>query len=529
MIYTTRNFNYWSSRGIPGPKPLPLLGNLFTNLLKPIPKVLLDNHKLYGKVYGTYMGSLPILNISDPQLVKQMNIRDFNVFIDRNDIDFVDPLQERSLFNMKANEWKNMRSIISPTFSSSKMRSMHPIVVDCVQRLDRYMEPKARNRETIETKKTMGCLTMDVIAACAFGTQIDTYDDQKPSEFVLNAQKVFAVGLRPLLFLAILSMGKRFLKLTGYKFTDPTVEKFFTQAIQSIIAKRKSSDVKQQQQQQQKPVDYLQLILDAKDKCMDTNDEELDVNGSSSTRSSSSSSNGVDDSSKEIYGQSDDTNDKTSNTNNNNKLIDITDTDVLASSYVFFVAGYETTGSLLSLLFYRLALDEDCQQKLFDEIRRLNGRYDYETIGKMSYLEACIAETLRLYNPAAYFTRIANQDYTIESIGLKIPKGMNVSFDIETLHHNPDYYPEPDCWKPDRFMPENRDRLVPYTYMPFGLGPRNCVAMRFALMETKTAVVYLVNKYHFYRTPETNLQPKPQIMQFLLNLKPLNIGIELRN
>ncbi|XP_054157200.1 cytochrome P450 3A8-like [Oppia nitens] len=466
-----------------------------------IQQMILDNYKKYGKVYGAYMGNKPALGISDPQLVKEMNIKDFHVFTDRQEFLFGDELQDRALSNLRGNEWKNMRSIISPTFSSGKMRAMHPIIIDCVHCLDEYLEPKAVNKETIEMKKTMGCLTMDVIAGCAFGTKIDVYNDRKPSEFVMNAQKVFTIGWRFLVFIILMSLGENVKKLIGFKLTPPSVTNFFTQAIQSIIVQRKS-------EKNVKHKDYLQLILDAKNKTLDTSDDK-DIGSENS---------------EQIYGQSDDkTDSKTIN------KIDITDTDVLASSFIFFVAGYETTGSLLSLLFYRLALDEKCQQKLYKEIQRFDGQYDdYETIAKMHYLEACIAETLRLYNPVASTQRIASQDYTIESIGLEISKGCVVSFDVETLHHNPEYYPEPDSWDPERFMPYNRDKLVPYTYMPFGLGPRNCVGMRFALMEAKTATAYLVNKYHFFRTPKTQIPLIEMKMQFLRNFKSIDIGIELR-
>ena len=112
--------------------------------------------------------------------------------------------------------------------------------------------------------------------------------------------------------------------------------------------------------------------------------------------------------------------------------------------------------------------------------------------------------------------------------GISLPKGTTVTFDIYTIHHNPEYYPNPMVWDPERFMPYNRDKLVPYTYMPFGLGPRNCVGMRFALMEAKTAVAYLVNKYHVFRATKTKIPLKQNKLQFVMILKPIDIGIELR-
>ncbi|CAG2182460.1 unnamed protein product, partial [Oppiella nova] len=220
--------------------------------------------------------------------------------------------------------------------------------------------------------------------------------------------------------------------------------------ITAILAKRKSEKVRQR--------DYLQLMIDAQNR-MNADTDELDV----------------DDLDEEIYGKTE----TKVNINNNNestktKGTGLTDNDIMATSFIFFVAGYETTAALLSHVFYSLAINEKCQQKLYEEVNGLDGKYDYESVSKMPYLEACIAETLRLYNPIPVINRHASQEYTLGDTGLTIPKGMNVFFDAYTIHHSPEYYPNPERWDPERFMPENRDQLTPYTYMPFGTGPRNC-------------------------------------------------------
>ena len=77
-------------------------------------------------------------------------------------------------------------------------------------------------------------------------------------------------------------------------------------------------------------------------------------------------------------------------------------------------------------------------------------------------------------------------------------------------------------------MPENRDKLVPYTYMPFGLGPRNCVGMRFALMEAKTAIAHIVNRFEFYRTAKTPVPLKFLKFEILLNCGEIELGIRKR-
>jgi len=109
-----------------------------------------------------------------------------------------------------------------------------------------------------------------------------------------------------------------------------------------------------------------------------------------------------------LYGQSD----ETESVDNKTKT-EITEDDILATSFLFFIAGFETTASLLSFLFYSLALDQQCQQKLFEEVKSYNGKFDYDIIAKMPYLNACIAETLRMYNPLVATSRVANEDYPL--------------------------------------------------------------------------------------------------------------------
>ncbi len=90
--------------------------------------------------------------------------------------------------------------------------------------------------------------------------------------------------------------------------------------------------------------------------------------------------------------------------------------------------------------------------------------------------------------------------------GVDVPKGMMVQIPIYAIHHDPQYYPNPNEFNPQRFMPQNKDKLIPDTYLPFGIGPRNCVGLRFALLNVKTAVVNIVPKLKLIRTEKTKTQ-----------------------
>ena len=116
-----------------------------------------------------------------------------------------------------------------------------------------------------------------------------------------------------------------------------------------------------------------------------------------------------DDNTEELFRRSDD-----KQTIKNTKLKgEITEVDILSTSFAFFVAGFETTAATLSHLFYSLAMNEKCQQKLYEELRKYGPDFKYEDIARMPYLEACVAETLRLYSPIATTSRIASVDFKL--------------------------------------------------------------------------------------------------------------------
>ena len=114
------------------------------------------------------------------------------------------------------------------------MRRMHPMIVDCVNRLDNVLEKKAKDKSEINIKNMMGNLTMDVIASCAFATKIDVYDEQKPSEFINNAKKVFRGNWRFIIFFTLSAFWSSFAKVTGFQLQDPSVSNFFTSAVRNF-------------------------------------------------------------------------------------------------------------------------------------------------------------------------------------------------------------------------------------------------------------------------------------------------------
>ena len=119
----------------------------------------------------------------------------------------------------------------------------------------------------------------------------------------------------------------------------------------------------------------------------------------------------------------------------------------------------------------------------------------------MKYLDMVIDETLRLFPAVARTDRVASNDYEFE--GIKMKKGQVVGVPIYALHHDPDIYPNPEEFQPERFSEENKKKRDNEAYIPFGAGPRNCIGMRFALMEIKLIMATILSKYRFQTCDKT--------------------------
>ncbi|CAG2183294.1 unnamed protein product, partial [Oppiella nova] len=114
-------------------------------------------------------------------------------------------------------------------------------------------------------------------------------------------------------------------------------------------------------------------------------------------------------------------------------------------------------------------------------------------------MDAVIDETLRLYTVVMFHERVANEDYELKGTGITIKKDDVVHIPIYAIHRDPEHFSDPEVFRPERFLPENIAHN-PYTYLPFGAGPRNCLGMRLAQLEIKLALVNLVHRYVFHAT-----------------------------
>lgn len=160
----------------------------------------------------------------------------------------------------------------------------------------------------------------------------------------------------------------------------------------------------------------------------------------------------------------------------------------------------------LNYCIYELAMNPRIQNQLYQVLchKTNKGQWlDHETINKIEYLEATIFETLRMYPPVIRLERRAAEDYRLSDTDIVVKKGHMIEISVYAVHHNADNYPRPESFEPWRFMHKNRKTIKPFTYLPFGDGPRNCIGRKFAMMEIKLALAKLVLRFKFEPSAST--------------------------
>jgi cytochrome P450 len=185
---------------------------------------------------------------------------------------------------------------------------------------------------------------------------------------------------------------------------------------------------------------------------------------------------------------------------------------------VLFIAGHETTANALTFTLYLLAKNSDIQQKVFDEIIEIESQTNdlVEQLQKMTYTNAVLNESMRLYPPAWITDRQNVTDDTLAGYHIKKETLIGVSF--YELHRNPKYWTNPDKFNPERFLGEQKKLSMQYFY-PFGAGPRMCIGAGFAIYEMCLTIAQIVKKYEI-KSNTDKVQFNP-----LITLKP--VGVEV--
>ena len=216
--YVYRKYSYWSDKGVKGPRAIFPFGYMLDRLVSDPIDFELKHKERFGDFYGVYTGFKPILTISDVELIKKVMIKDFHLFVNRRDFKILDKIWQKNLFMTHDDDWKRIRSITTPAFTSGKLRRMFPLLKNATDKLEKYFEKICKNKQTtVDIKTVIAGFTIDVIASTAFGTDTDTNDDRTKFNPFLHHGTRFFRDISFTKMLLVLTMPIKILELLKIK------------------------------------------------------------------------------------------------------------------------------------------------------------------------------------------------------------------------------------------------------------------------------------------------------------------------
>ncbi|XP_075215407.1 uncharacterized protein LOC142321295 [Lycorma delicatula] len=472
--YIKYQFSYWNRKGfhhVTGKFPFGSLGD-FILAKKWVAETIADIYK-QGKGHkyiGYYSFLSPALVVRDLDLIKNVLVKDFQYFSNRGVYydDNVDSLSAH-LFALDGVKWKNTRNVISPAFSSGKMKLMYSTMKICALELKNYIiDLLDRNEDIIGFKYLLARHGVNVIANTAVGIEGHKLEDD--SELSKIAFKVTAPDLIQSFRFTLPLVSKSIARLLKLRFTPKEVENYYLNLTKKIVDYRTKNNVVRN--------DFMQLLMEVWDKNSNYDEQPSEIPEDSRKLSLK---------------------------------------DLAAETFVFILGAYETSSSTICYCLYELATNPDVQEKLIDEVDSINGDISYDELNNLPYLEMVLNETWRKHPPAGILVRENAQDYKLPD-GKILEKGITTIISLYGLHRDPEHFPDPDKFDPERFNKSSPSQIVkPFSYLPFGDGPRFCIGTRFGKMQTKLTLFTLLSQFRFEISEKTAVPPINNPKIFILS------------
>ncbi|XP_054271160.1 probable cytochrome P450 6d4 [Macrosteles quadrilineatus] len=496
--YLKAPFDYWQKRGVPYVKPSIIFGNIKNQILqkKSLQHDIDDIYKaLEGQRFGGYYEfRTPVIMIRDPKLIEKILIKDFSYFQDRDfglSIDLEKEPLSGNLFNMKGQLWKNLRNKLTPTFTTGKLKGMMEQMCNSGDELIEDIRERLKTDTSLNAKIIGTTFTIDVTSSVSFGLQFKA-NSPEGIKFRQIVDKIFAPSLKTMVRNIIVIYIKGLAKLLRLRQTPIDVNNYMISLVKATMEFRKKHNIHRN--------DFLQLMMNLKEQ--ERTGKQMNWKGELSEEDAylNHMDFSISEENKEVQTQV------------------ITDECIAAQSFVFLTGGTEAVANSIQFTMFELACNPEVQSKLQLEIDQVMAKYGgkltYDGLKEMTYLDLITQERLRKYSDGAFVLRVCNANYHIPDSNVVIEKGTKVMIPTYSIHNDPQYYPEPEKFIPERF--EGNNHRISGTYHPFGDGPRVCIAMRFVLLELKVAIAKLMSEFTVSLDPKTKVPLKFHPTSFVL-------------
>ncbi|XP_017026619.1 probable cytochrome P450 6d5 [Drosophila kikkawai] len=460
-VYLKWTFSYWDRKGFPSTGVSIPFGAL-DSVRRGKRSFGMAIYDMYNStkepVIGMYLTLRPALLVREAQLAHDILVKDFASFHDRGVyVDEENDPMSAGLFQMEGANWKALRTKLTPSFTSGKLKAMFETsnaVADKMVAHLRKQLPQSGGSQEVELKSLMATYAIDIIASTIFGLEVDSFADPN-NEFITISRKLnrnnFEDNVRGTTSFLYPGLEKFFVRI-GWK--QEANERMRELSNRTVDLREKNNIVRK---------DLLQLLLQLRNQGQISTDD--------SVWSAENSRQGVKSMSKDL---------------------------IAGQLFLFFVAGYETTASTTAFTLYELTQHPEAMAKAQEDVRQAiekHGGLNYDAISDMKYLEACVLETARKYPALPLLNRICTQDYPVPDSNKVIKKGTQIVISLIGMHRDPEYFPEPLSYKPERFQDENKD-FNQAAFMPFGEGPRHCIGARMGKVNVKIAIAKVLSNFN---------------------------------
>uniref|UniRef100_A0A4D5RJP9 Putative cytochrome n=1 Tax=Ixodes scapularis TaxID=6945 RepID=A0A4D5RJP9_IXOSC len=451
-----RTFAVFEGTGIRGPEPNLISGNFYQFWTKDMQAVLESWASRYGDIFGFYNGDAPMVAVKDLDLLRRVFVSDFKNFCDRGIVFRLvgeNPAVRSALSVATGHRWKEVRRCVAQAFTTSKLRPLVPGMEAAVDEfLDILREKAADGQREVDVCPLLDRVAFDMVARTAFGVKLDV--QRKPEEPLFQESKLL---LRKSLSGIFNKLAQFFSGVKGLLPILMFLEDLFNTQAFSALAKLSEPII---QHRKQNPTlarpDLMQHLLDAEITKQDDPDVVQQGDQSPDRRRTPPAEKGR-----------------------------MSIEDAASNAANMLQAGFETVSLTLSFCFFRVAKHQDIQDNVREEVISVlakHGALNYEAISELQYTSQVLNETLRVHGPVTAFTsRMTNQDYKYQDVLLR--RGFSVIACSHLVHKDPNLWPEPDKFDPERFSPEQSSSRDPLCFQGYGMGPRICVGSKLAQLE----------------------------------------------
>ncbi|XP_037954045.1 probable cytochrome P450 6a23 [Teleopsis dalmanni] len=451
-------YSYWAERGILHDKPKFFSGNFHefgkTKSAYEILREYYEKYKGKAKFVGIYFLLRRSVFVIDFELMKTLLIKDFDYFTGRgtyyNEKD--DPLSANLVF-VEGEKWRKSRAELNPCFTLGKLKFMFPAAMDVANQLVQVIKEQqlSTSNQDIEIESLINRYIIDLVGSIGFGLNCNSLKNPN-AEFKKMVERSFKLRYHFVMY-SFMYVFPNLSRKLGIKYYTADVQKFFLRIVNETVKYREETGDQRN--------DFMNLLIELR---------------------------------------------------NSHKTESLSIQDITTHAFTLLTAGVETNTAAMSFCLYELALNQDVQDKARTEINEVLTRYDgklnYEGMNELKYLQQVFFENLRKHPVFPFDIRVCTKDYVVPDSKHIIEKNTSVIIPTAAIHYDPEIYPNPEQFDPERFSVDEVKKRHPMAFLGFGDGPRVCIGKKFAIMQIVVGLVMILQNYRILPTSKTPIPMK---------------------